>query len=97
MADVESLWLESIEVRDQAPGVAARALRDNPASVAISDDPLVRLDLLRHIQRDPARRPSACWRSARGVRAGRGRLLAPREVRELDLAASGSQPRRARC
>ncbi len=45
MADVERVWLEDPELRGQAAGVAARALRDNPASVALSDDPLVRLEV----------------------------------------------------
>jgi ribosomal protein S18 acetylase RimI-like enzyme len=46
VADYEVLWLEGAEQVSQAAGVTARALRDNPSSVAISNDPLVRLEML---------------------------------------------------
>jgi ribosomal protein S18 acetylase RimI-like enzyme len=46
MAEYEVLWLEATDLVTQAAGVTARALRDNPSSVAISDDPLVRLEML---------------------------------------------------
>jgi ribosomal protein S18 acetylase RimI-like enzyme len=42
----EVLWLEGKDQVAQAAGVTARALRDNPSSVAISNDPLVRLEML---------------------------------------------------
>ena len=46
MADFEVLWLEDDGQISQAAGVAARALRDNPSSAAVSDDPLVRFEML---------------------------------------------------
>jgi ribosomal protein S18 acetylase RimI-like enzyme len=46
VADYEVLWLEGTEQVSQAAGVTARALRDNPSSVAVSNDPLVRLEML---------------------------------------------------
>jgi ribosomal protein S18 acetylase RimI-like enzyme len=45
MADYEVLWLEGDDQLGQAAGVTGRALRDNPSSVAVSSDPLVRLGL----------------------------------------------------
>ena len=45
MAEVQTSWLDSDGDRLQAAGVSARALRDNPTSLAVSDDPLVRLEL----------------------------------------------------
>jgi ribosomal protein S18 acetylase RimI-like enzyme len=44
--DVEVLWLTDADQIAQAVGVAARALRDDPDWVAVSDDPLVRLEML---------------------------------------------------
>jgi len=46
MDDVEVLWLTEPDQIAQAVGVAARALRDDPDWMAISDDPLVRLEML---------------------------------------------------
>jgi len=46
MADVEVLWLTEPDQIAQAAGVAARALRDDPDWTAVSDDPLVRLEML---------------------------------------------------
>lgn len=46
MPDYEVLWLDDAEQISQAAGVTARALRDNPSSVAVSDDPLVRFEML---------------------------------------------------
>jgi ribosomal protein S18 acetylase RimI-like enzyme len=46
VADYEVLWLDATDQVSQAAGVAARALRDSPSSVAISNDPLVRLEML---------------------------------------------------
>ena len=46
MRDVEVLWLTEADQIAQAAGVAARALRDDPDWMAVSDDPLVRLELL---------------------------------------------------
>lgn len=47
MPDVETRWLKGSEQVAQAAGVTARALRDNPTSLAVTGDPLVRLDMLR--------------------------------------------------
>ena len=47
MTDVEVLWLTGPDQIAQAGGVAARALRDDPDWVAVSVDPLVRLEMLR--------------------------------------------------
>lgn len=46
MEDAEVLWLTDADQIAQAVGVAARALRDDPDWVAVSDDPLVRLEML---------------------------------------------------
>jgi len=43
---LEVLWLTEADQIAQAVGVAARALRDDPDWVAVSDDPLVRLEML---------------------------------------------------
>ena len=45
MVDVQTGWLDSDGERLQAAGVSARALRDNPMSLAVSHDPLVRMEL----------------------------------------------------
>lgn len=44
--DYEVAVLEDPDHRRQAAGVAARALRDNPTSVAVSEDPFVRFDMM---------------------------------------------------
>jgi ribosomal protein S18 acetylase RimI-like enzyme len=44
--DFDVLWLEGPEQIAQAAGVTARAMRDSPNSVAVSDDPFVRLEML---------------------------------------------------
>jgi hypothetical protein len=44
--EVEVCWLTGADQSAQAAGVAARALRDGPDWVAISDDPLVRMEML---------------------------------------------------
>jgi ribosomal protein S18 acetylase RimI-like enzyme len=44
--DFEVLWLEEPEQIVQAAGVTARSMRDSPNSVAVSDDPFVRLEML---------------------------------------------------
>jgi ribosomal protein S18 acetylase RimI-like enzyme len=44
--DVEVLWLKGTGQVAQAAGVTARALRDNPSSMAVSNDPLVRLEMM---------------------------------------------------
>jgi ribosomal protein S18 acetylase RimI-like enzyme len=46
MEDTEVLWLTGADQIVQAAGVAARALRDDPDWTAVSDDPLVRLEML---------------------------------------------------
>jgi ribosomal protein S18 acetylase RimI-like enzyme len=46
MEVLEVLWLTGADQIAQAVGVAARALRDDPDWLAISDDPLVRLEML---------------------------------------------------
>jgi len=46
VTDHEALWLEGTDQISQAVGVTARALRDNPGFVAISKDPVVRLEML---------------------------------------------------
>ena len=46
MEDREVLWLTEADQIAQAVGVAARALRNDPDWMAISDDPLVRLEML---------------------------------------------------
>jgi ribosomal protein S18 acetylase RimI-like enzyme len=46
MDDFEVLWLNETEQISQAVGVTARSLRDGPDTMAISDDPLVRLEML---------------------------------------------------
>ena len=46
MADFEAQWLKGTKQIFQAAGVTARALRDSPSSLAISNDPLVRLEML---------------------------------------------------
>jgi hypothetical protein len=45
MSDFEIFWLEDAGYRAQAIGVAARALRDNPSNLAVSDDPYVRIEM----------------------------------------------------
>lgn len=49
MSDYEVAWLKGTEQISQAAGLTARALRDNPTSIAVSDDPLVRLEMLRSV------------------------------------------------
>ena len=46
MEGVEVHWLTEADQIAQAVGVAARALRDDPDWSAVSDDPLVRLEML---------------------------------------------------
>ena len=46
MDDYEVLWLDDAAQIAQAAGVTARAMRDSPNSVAVSDDPFVRLEML---------------------------------------------------
>jgi ribosomal protein S18 acetylase RimI-like enzyme len=46
VADFEAQWLKGTSQISQAAGVTARALRDSPSSLAISNDPLVRLEML---------------------------------------------------
>src|SRR5664280_2372479 len=46
MEDLEVLWLTESDQIAQAVGVAARALRDDPDWMAVSNDPLVRLEML---------------------------------------------------
>jgi len=46
MEGIEVLWLTEADQIAQAVGVAARALRDDPDWMAVSDDPLVRLEML---------------------------------------------------
>ena len=46
MDDIEPFWITEAGQIAQAVGVAARALRDDPDWTAISDDPLVRLEML---------------------------------------------------
>ncbi len=46
MDGVEVLWLTEADQIAQAVGVAARALRDDPDWMAVSDDPLARLEML---------------------------------------------------
>ena len=46
MDEFEVFWLDSTDQMSQAVGVAARSLRDSPDTSAISDDPLVRLEML---------------------------------------------------
>jgi ribosomal protein S18 acetylase RimI-like enzyme len=44
--DCEVLWLDNAEQISQATGVTARAMRDSPNSIAVSNDPFVRLEML---------------------------------------------------
>jgi ribosomal protein S18 acetylase RimI-like enzyme len=44
--DYELLWLGDAEQISQAAGVTARAMRDSPNSLAVSNDPFVRLEML---------------------------------------------------
>jgi ribosomal protein S18 acetylase RimI-like enzyme len=44
--DYEVVWLDAAEQISQATGVTARAMRDSPNSMAVSDDPFVRLEML---------------------------------------------------
>ncbi len=46
MDDYEVLWLGGAEETAQAAGVTARSMRDSPNSLAVSDDPFVRLEML---------------------------------------------------
>jgi ribosomal protein S18 acetylase RimI-like enzyme len=46
MRDYEVLWLDGTAQISQATGVTARALRDNPSSLAVSKDPFVRLEMM---------------------------------------------------
>ena len=46
MPDYEVQWLEGPDQVAQAAGVTARSLRDNPNSLAVSNDSLVRLEML---------------------------------------------------
>jgi ribosomal protein S18 acetylase RimI-like enzyme len=46
VVDYEVLWLGGAEQITQAAGVTARAMRDSPNSMAVSDDPFVRLEML---------------------------------------------------
>ena len=49
MVEVQTSWHDGDEDRLQAAGVAARALRDNPTSVAVSKDPLARFELFHRV------------------------------------------------
>jgi ribosomal protein S18 acetylase RimI-like enzyme len=44
--EFEVLWLDGADQISQAVGVAARSLRDSPDTMAISEDPLVRVEML---------------------------------------------------
>ncbi len=46
MDDYEVSWLAGDDQISQAAGVTARSMRDSPNSLAVSDDPFVRLDML---------------------------------------------------
>jgi ribosomal protein S18 acetylase RimI-like enzyme len=46
MEGIEALWLTEADQIAQAVGVAARSLRDDPDWMAVSDDPIVRLEML---------------------------------------------------
>jgi len=46
VGDYEVGWLDGAEQISQAAGVTARAMRDSPNTVAVSDDPFVRLEML---------------------------------------------------
>src|ERR1700689_987231 len=46
VADYQVGWLKGAGHVAQSTGVTARALRDNPSSMGLSDDPLVRLELM---------------------------------------------------
>jgi ribosomal protein S18 acetylase RimI-like enzyme len=46
VADFEAQWLKGTNQISQAARVTARALRDSPSSLAISNNPLVRLEML---------------------------------------------------
>jgi ribosomal protein S18 acetylase RimI-like enzyme len=46
MEEFEVLWLNEVDQISQAVGVAARSLRDGPDTMAVSDDPLVRQEML---------------------------------------------------
>jgi len=45
VAELETTWLKGTEQTTQAARVAARALRDSPTALAVSDDPLVRFEM----------------------------------------------------
>lgn len=46
MAELQAGWLDEPVLRGQGTAVAARALRDNPMSLVLSDDPLMRTEIL---------------------------------------------------
>ncbi len=46
MKDYEVSWIGDPDQIAQAAGVTARAMRDSPSSLALSDDPFVRLEML---------------------------------------------------
>ena len=46
MDDYEVLWLAGPDQISQAVGVTARSMRDSPSSIAVSNDPYVRLEML---------------------------------------------------
>jgi ribosomal protein S18 acetylase RimI-like enzyme len=96
VANYEVLWLKGTDQVSQAAGVAARALRDNPSTVAVSSDRLVRLEMMHSTF-------TAMLSGARvaGVRRGKSILgvagavppgecidaMLPPEVRTLDVPA----------
>jgi len=45
VTELETTWLKGTDQTTQAARVAARALRDSPTSLAVSDDPLVRFEM----------------------------------------------------
>jgi ribosomal protein S18 acetylase RimI-like enzyme len=99
VADFEVQWLKGTNQISQAAGVTARALRDSPSSVAISNDPLVRLEMLYSAfggmlaeARVAGVRQGDCVLGVAGaVQPGRciGSLLAP-EVRTLNVPDSNA-------
>lgn len=45
MTELQTAWLKGTDQTAQAAKVAARALRDSPTALAVSDDPLVRFEM----------------------------------------------------
>jgi ribosomal protein S18 acetylase RimI-like enzyme len=99
MGDYDVAWLKGKEQIEQAAGLTARALRDNPTSTAVSDDPLVRLEMLQSVFAQMlgdarvagVRRAGCVLGVAAAVRPGICiEAMLPPDVRILDEPAPGA-------